>query len=150
VCGNHIIEPGETCTNCSTDCQILTCNPGTPVHTFSVNFDRPAGNDVNTATVLVGYRSDHTSIPGSGNASSVTARVKNRPSNAIVSINDLDYALRVLISRSSPIPPGRLFTVDFDPCTGKPTPTLADFACTVLECLNGFGSVDGCTCNVGP
>ena len=147
-CGNGVLEPGETCENCPADCVVQPCTATTPLRTASVNFTAPAGEDVNTLTVLVGYRSSTISLPGSGNDSSVTSRITDRPSNAIISINDLDYALRILVSRAQTIPSGRLFTAAFDSCEGAGAPTGADFACTVLECLNGFGAVDGCQCAV--
>ena len=43
---------------------------------------------------------------------------------------------------------GRLFTVDFDGCTGAATPVVSDLFCTVLDCGSSFGSVNGCTCVV--
>ncbi|MBI1815670.1 MAG: hypothetical protein HYR72_11870 [Deltaproteobacteria bacterium] len=100
-------------------------------------------------TVLVGYRSGTVSLPGSGSASSVGSRVKNKPSNAISAVNDSDYALRVVLSRSAAIPPGRLFTIDFDSCQGAAALAVTDFGCTVEGCANVFGAVQGCTCTVG-
>jgi len=148
VCGNGFIENGETCTSCAADCTIHSCSATTPLRTFAVNFSAPTDQTVSGITVLVGYRSGVVSLPGSGGASSIGSRLKNKPSNAIVAFNDLDYALRVVISRSSPIAPGRLFTVDFDSCTHATTPTASDFGCTVEGCANTFGSVSGCSCSV--
>ena len=98
--------------------------------------------------VLVGYRSGTLSIPGSAGASSVTARVKNKPAGAIVAVNDLDYALRVVLASSTDFPSGRLFTIDFDSCQGSAAPTAANVACTVEDCSSTFGKVSGCTCSV--
>jgi len=99
-------------------------------------------------TVLVGYRSGTISLPGTGAASTVSARVKNKPANVIAAVNDLDYAMREVLSRSAVIPFGRLFTIDFDSCQGAAAPTAADFGCQVEGCANSFGNVDGCTCQV--
>jgi len=147
-CGNGILEAGETCGSCPVDCAVRSCTATTPRRTVTVNFTAPPDQEVNTVTVLVAYRSGRTSLPGSGNASSVTNRIGDRLSNAMVSVNDLDYALRVLISRAQAIPSARLFTVAFDSCDGAGAPTGADFSCAVVECVNGFGAVDGCECAV--
>lgn len=150
-CGNGLIEDDETCATCPTDCVIHECTPSGSQVTFAVNFAPPAGQDATSVTVLVGYRSDIVSIPGTGTASSVSARVKNKPPNSIPGVNDLDYGLRVVLSRSAPIAAGRLFTVDFDTCGGAGAPTAADASCIVEGCATGFGPLDGCTCTVsGP
>lgn len=148
VCGNGVLENGETCTSCAADCVVHACTATTPLRTFAVTFSAPTGQDVSGITVLVGYKSGTVSLPGTGSASSVSSRIKNKPSNVIFSSFDLDYALRTVISRSTPIPPGRLYTVDFDSCTGATAPTAANFGCAVEGCANQFGDVSGCTCAV--
>jgi len=146
VCGNGFLESGETCTSCAADCVVHTCTATTPVRTFAVNYAVPSGPMVTGVTVLMGYRSDRVSLPGSGTGPA--ARVKNKPANAIAAINDLNYAIRVVLSRSVAFPPGRLFTVDFDSCQGATAPTAADFGCTVEGCSNSNGNIQGCTCTV--
>ncbi|HUI24588.1 MAG TPA: hypothetical protein VL403_00785 [Candidatus Kryptonia bacterium] len=148
VCGNGFLESGETCTSCAADCVIHACTATTPLRTFGVNFAAPAQQSVSGLTLLIGYRSSIVSLPGTGSATSVAARVKNKPANAIFSAFDLDYALRTVLSRSSPFTPGRLFTIDFDSCSGATAPTAADFGCTIQGCANSFGDVDDCTCTV--
>ncbi|HVM96124.1 MAG TPA: hypothetical protein VMT89_07030 [Candidatus Acidoferrales bacterium] len=148
VCGNGVLEDGETCATCAADCAIRSCTATTPVRTATINFTAPDGANVTGITVLVGYRSGTISLPGTGAASTVGARVKNKPSNVIAAVNDLDYALRVVLSRSTTIPAGRLFTVDFDGCQGAVAPTAASFGCHVEQCANTFGNVQGCTCSV--
>ncbi|HVN87594.1 MAG TPA: hypothetical protein VMW17_22385 [Candidatus Binatia bacterium] len=148
VCGNGFLESGETCTSCAADCVVKACTATTPLRTFAVTFAAPAGQDVSGITVLVGYKSGTVSLPGKGNAATVSARIKNKPSNVIFSAFDLDYALRTVLSRSTPIPLGLLYTIDFDSCTGATAPTAADFGCTVEGCANQFGDVSGCTCAV--
>jgi hypothetical protein len=128
---------------------VQPCTAATPVRVFTVSWAPPAGQDASTITVVVGYRSDRVSLPGSGSAAG--SRVKNRPASSIVGVNDLDYALRVVVTRSGQIPPGRLFTVDFDGCQGAAAAVAADFGCIVVDCATSFGPVDGCTCSVaGP
>ena len=114
-----------------------------------MNFTPPLGQDVSAATVLVGYRSDLVSLPGSGASTDLTARFKNKPSGAILAPFDLDYAVRVVMQRTALFSAGRLFTVDFDSCQGASTPAAADFGCAVTGCANTFGKVEGCTCTVG-
>ena len=148
ACGNGVIEPTETCTDCPADCTVRSCTATASTQTYTVTFSIPPAQDVSSITVVVGYRSDVLSLPGSGSVSSVSGRVTNRPAAAFVAVNDLDYALRVVITRSSQIPAGRLVTLDFDTCSGAPAPTLADVACTVDGCATSFGDVEGCSCAV--
>ncbi len=145
VCGNGILEGGETCTSCPADCVVLACTPTPPIQTFRVNFSAPAGSAPSNVSALVGYRSDRVSLP-----SSASSRVKNRPAGTSQLVTDLNYAVRVLISASSGnvIPSGRLFTVDFDSCHGAMSVTPADFACQIESCGSSFGPIDGCACTV--
>jgi hypothetical protein len=149
TCGNGILEPGETCTSCAADCTILTCtSPGVPLQTFRINFTAPLGTLPTVASSLVGYRSNRVSLPGSG--STPAARVKNRPTGTSQLVNDLNYAVRVLIQANAgaTIPNGRLYTIDFDTCMGASPVTPADFACQIESCAGAGGPIDGCSCVV--
>jgi len=149
VCGNGILEAGETCTSCAADCTILTCNsPGVPLQTFRINFTAPSGSLPTVVSSLVGYRSNRVSLPGSGSAPN--ARVKNRPPSTSQLTNDLNYAVRVLIQATAgaSIPTGRLYTVDFDTCSGANPVTPADFGCQIESCGSTGGPIDGCSCVV--
>ena len=171
VCGNGVLEQGETCKSCAADCAVHSCTSTGSTVTFAVSFAPPAGESASSVTALVGYRGTVVSIPGSGTGSCQNgskngkacstgtdcpggqcvlprSRVKHTPAGAIVGVNDLDYALRVVVTRSSQIAPGELFTVDFDTCQGAATPTVADLGCNVDGCASSFGNVDGCTCTV--
>lgn len=97
-------------------------------------------------TLLIGYRDNLISLPGNGTAPA--ARIRLRPSGSTVTPNDLDYALRVVMSRAGGLPAGRLFVVDFDSCSGAAAPTTADLSCTVAGCSNSSGPISGCTCSV--
>ncbi|HUI28292.1 MAG TPA: hypothetical protein VL403_19585, partial [Candidatus Kryptonia bacterium] len=161
-CGNGLLESGELCTMCvpddqscchtcdvcPADCEVKSCSAAAPTHTVAVSFAAPTSQDVTGLTIVLGYRSDVVSLPGTGADSSASARVKNRPSNTIFSAFDLDYALRAVLSRSNAFKPGQIFTVDFDGCSGSAAPTVADFGCSVVGCANSFGDVDGCSCSV--
>jgi cysteine-rich repeat protein len=148
LCGDGILESGETCTSCPPDCTVLPCTATTPVQTFQVDFQAPAGSSASALSVLVGYRSDRVSLPGSGSAAG--SRVKMRPSGTSQLVNDLNYAVRVLIQAQggASIPDGKLFTVDFDSCEGSEPVTSADFGCSIESCGSSFGLIDGCTCQV--
>ena len=171
VCNNGVLENGETCAKCAKDCKVASCTPTSTVATFFVTFTPPLGENASSVTALVGYRSSVVSIPGKGTGSckggsndgkacsggadctggqclQPKSRVKNTPPASFIGANDLDYALRVVVTRSSQIAAGRLFSVDFDTCQGGPAPTLADFGCTVEGCASSFGPIDGCTCTV--
>jgi hypothetical protein len=151
VCGNGFIEPGETCASCAVDCTIGPCIATTTSVTFQVQFQAPLGASPNTATTLIGYRSNRVSIPGSGSVTSVRQRVTFPPPLPNVgSVNDLDYALRVVIGRNAGLSNGLLYSVRFDTCQGAPAVTAADFACTMEACAGGGGPISGCSCNVTP
>jgi hypothetical protein len=119
-----------------------------PIQTFRIDLGVETERTPSAVTVLLGYRSSLVSLPGSGNAMTVRQRVRNTPSNAIVQVNDLDYALRVVLSRGSGIAVGRLFTVDFDSCQNAAAATIADFGCAIEGCGGGSGPIDGCSCSV--
>ncbi|MBX3028467.1 DNRLRE domain-containing protein [bacterium] len=148
VCGNRVLEPGETCATCPADCVVGPCtSPGNPTAAFRVDLVPPTGFQPTTATVLLGYNSTRLSIPGTGTATSVRQRVvAPAPVPQAFTPNDLEYGLQVLESRNTPL--GQLFTVTFDRCGGAAAPTLADLACTVLSCAQGGGGVAGCSCIV--
>jgi hypothetical protein len=119
-----------------------------PIQTFRIDLAVDSERTPSAVTILLGYRSSLVSLPGSGNATTVRQRVKNTPSNAIVQVNDLDYALRVVLSRGSGIAVGRLFTVDFDSCTSAAAARIGDFGCTIEGCGGGSGPIEGCSCAV--
>jgi len=126
----------------------LPCTATTPIQTFRVDFAAPQGSTASAVSALVGYRSDRVSLPGSG--SGAASRVKMRPSGTSQLVNDLNYAVRVLIQAQAggSIPNGKLFTIDFDSCQGAAPVTPADFACTIESCGSSFGPIDGCSCTV--
>jgi cysteine-rich repeat protein len=147
-CGDGLLSGSETCESCPQDCAIGSCSVPSPAPTvtFRVNWTPPFAVDASSTTVLVAYRSTLVGLPGSGSAPA--SRVTNRPPNSIVAVNDLDYALRVVITRSGAITPGRIFNVNFDRCGDSVEPTPDDFACTVEGCASAFGDIEGCTCEV--
>ncbi len=146
-CGNGFLEPGETCANCPADCVVQPCASVTPTVSFAVDLIPPAGQQPTAATVLMGYNSGLVSIPGTANDLSVRQRVlPPAPLPQSFSVNDLDYALRVVITRNTTL--GFLFTARFDRCQSAPAPTVADFGCTVEGCAGGAGPIEGCTCIV--
>ncbi len=160
VCGNGVIEPGETCDDgntvdgdsCPSNCRIELCTlvPSTS-RVFTVNFTHPQGSDVAGITVLVDYPEGRVGIAGSGGDASVKAAVTALPAGTLGTSNDLDYAIREVIASFSPIPGTRLFTLTFQDCQGATVPTASDFKCRVEDAADTFGlSVDGVTCTVQP
>jgi hypothetical protein len=147
-CGNGLIEPGETCDACPDDCVVLACSAGNPILTAEVDLQAPLGNSPSALAVLVGYRSNLFSLPGSSGAAG--ARVKNRPAGSSQLVNDLNYAVRVVMNAPAggTLPNAQIFTIDFDTCAGAPTPMSADLACTVESCGSSTGTIEGCTCSI--
>ena len=128
---------------------VLACTPGTPTQTFAVDLQAPLGSNPSTIAIQVGYRSDRVNLPPTG----VSSRVKNRPTGTSQLVNNLLYAVRVVLiaQAGGTIPSGQLFTIDFDSCTDSNLVSPADFGCTVVSCASSSGPIDGCTCTVtGP
>jgi hypothetical protein len=150
VCGNRVIEPGESCDSCPADCVVGPCtSPGAPTVAFRVDLLNEFGFEPTTTTVLLAYDSTKLSIPGTGTASSVRQRVVAPPPlPQAFTPSDLEYGVQVLVSRNTPLTDIPLFTATFDRCAGAPVPTLADVACTAIGCAQGGGSVPGCSCTV--
>jgi hypothetical protein len=147
VCGDGLLVGSETCASCAADCTVSACTAvATPPRSFRVDYAAPAGQPVSAIKVQLAYRSNRLSLPGTGPTPG--PRVKNRPSNTTTIVNDLNYAVEVTMSRSAGLVQGRLFTVDFDGCSGAAVPTVADLSCSVLDCGSSFGKVDGCSCTV--
>jgi hypothetical protein len=160
VCGNGFLEACESCRatpappgpfgsgpSCNADCTVGTCtSPGAPTQTFRVNFSAPLGSNPTVVQALLGYRSNRVSLPNSG----TSARVQNRPTGTGQLVTDFDFAVRVLIQGQSGtvIPSGRLFTINFDTCSGAVAVTPADFGCQTETCSSSNGVIDGCTCTV--
>jgi len=140
VCGNCIVDPGETCDDgntidgdfCPHDCVIQSCValPDSP-RTFSVGFTPPPGVQVAGIAVLVDYPEGRVVIPGSGQ--NVVGSITHVPFGKLSTPNDLDYALIEAVVGATPIAPGRLFTITFEDCAGSVAPLPADFSCTVTD-----------------
>jgi hypothetical protein len=148
-CGNGILEPGEDCAGCAADCAVGQCSATATMTSFQILFQGPPGTTPITATTLLGYRSDRVSVPGSGNVLSVRQRVVVPPPLPnTIAINDLDYAVRVVIGRTAGLTAGLLYTVNFDTCQGAAAVAAQDFACTMEACAGAGGAITGCTCTV--
>jgi len=98
---------------------------------------------------LLAYRSGIVSLPGTSNALTVRQRVTfPAPIPNSIAINDLDYALRVVIGRTAGLGNGLLYSVAVDVCDGAPAASAADFACSMEACAGAGGPIAGCTCTV--
>jgi cysteine-rich repeat protein len=147
-CGDGLLAPDETCESCPADCQARACAPSQQTRAIEATFQPPAGLDASSTSLLVSYRSSALSLPGSGMDTTVRQRVSMTPSNTLVTVNDLGYALTVVMSRAAGIPAGRVAVVTFDTCTDAASPTEGDFACRVEGCAGRFGPIAGCNCRV--
>jgi hypothetical protein len=147
TCGNKLIDAGETCAQCAADCTVQPCRPAQQRAVFSVEFAPPPAPDVSTAVLRIGYRSDRLSLPGTGTEKSVQSRIKS-PDHDVMAFNDLDYALRIVASRSKALPAGQLVEIEFDRCVGAPAPTVADLSCEVEACAASTGPESGCQCTI--
>lgn len=146
MCGDGLLEPSESCEICPADCQAASCS-ASGRYLFEVGYS--GSRSATSLAVLVTYRSSSMSLPGSANQATVGQRVTERPSGTFV-VNDLNYALRVVLGGSSPKPAGKLFAVDFDGCQTMPPPGANDVRCIVEGCSDGFGRINDCACTVTP
>jgi hypothetical protein len=113
----------------------------------TVDLVPPPGQEPTAATIFLAHHSGRLSIPGSGSDTSVRQRVRApAPLPQSFNVNDLDYGVRVVVTRSTPL--GTLFTATFDVCQGAPSPSLASVACTIEGCAAGAGPIQGCSCSV--
>jgi len=161
VCGDGRVDfdQGETCDDgntvdgdaCPASCRIRSCT-ATGTHLLAdVQFSPPAGVDLAGITVFVRYPDGVVRIPGMANDASVQGSIMNLPDNGFPTLNDLDYALRVVLFTpdSSPIAPARLFTIQFDTCTGAALPQASDFLCSVESAADTNNDpVAGAACSV--
>ncbi len=160
MCGNGFLEPGESYTDpvlglvgdprgieCEIDAVVAVCAPQGATQTFAVNFTGAIGTIPTSATMLIGYRSELLAIPGSGASRDVRLRVRAESSPFIFTPNDLDYALRAIVIRTTPMEDGRQLTIEFDTCASD-SATSGDLACVIEGCSGAGGSIEGCSCAV--
>jgi hypothetical protein len=168
-CGDGQFEVGETCDDgnttedditvgtdvdrCPFNCHIVSCGGAQSTVNVDVNLCVPEGTDAGGATVFLRYPDGTVGIPGSGNSGQVFKRIQNILEDPFISLtpNDLDYALRTLVFAVDlvPIPAGRLFTVQFDVCSGATAPSAEDFRCVVKDASDPNGApISGVSCSV--
>ena len=158
ICGNGVVEgPAETCDDgnavdentvdplppdaCPSTCRILSCNSTASTFSISVNFS--SGASIAGYKVFVDYPENKVIIPGTGQPASGV--ITNDPTNGAIG-NDLDYGIIVVGSQINPIPPPRLFSLNFTSC--GITPTVADFNCRVHQASDTNGNDVPMTCSI--
>jgi cysteine-rich repeat protein len=158
VCGNGIIEAGESCddgntlTNpptdtCPADCTVIRCSLSGTKRLVTVTFAPPAGKSVASISVLLEYPDGIVQIAGSGSADSVQAVILNTPNGTLPISFDYDYALNVAIAGTTAITSGKLLDVNFSDCRNVAAPTTSAFTCTVLTATApDLSPVAGATC----
>ncbi len=154
VCGNSRIETGETCDdgntvdgdNCPANCRVEFCSPSALKQDTTVVFTKPAGVNVGSMVVFVNYPDAKVSLPGTGNATSVRSRITTLPTGFVHTANDLDYAIREVLSPSLPgnvLNGSTLFKAQYDRCSGAALPAAGEYGCTVEQ----VGSPSGTSLN---
>ena len=146
-CGNHLLDSDETCDSCPADCAPAACKAGGK-RRATIELSPQAGYEkIGAVTVLLAYRGGILAVPGEKSAAAVKARVKARQRGAQVFVNDLGYALRVVVSSNEGLPAGPLLDVDLDTCAGAPAAQVADLSCRVESCAQGGKRLRLCTCS---
>jgi cysteine-rich repeat protein len=143
VCGNGIIEPGETCDdgntmdgdNCPADCVIHDCQFTATTVTVDTAVQLPGEATPGVLQVFLRYPDGVVGLPGHGpDAINV---ISNVPDDAFTTtVNDVDYGVRVIVLGPDGLtlgtsPAGLLFSAQFTLCGGASAPVAADFHCTV-------------------
>lgn len=158
LCGNGKIEAGESCDDgnvvdgdaCPASCHIASCSV-TGSATASVSFSLPAGANVAGLTVYLEYPEDSVQVPGQGNQVQVQNAIGNTPANTVFTPNDLNYALRVVLTENdnAAIAAGTLFEISLNRCNGNPLPAAGAFKCRVESASSPASTnVSGVTCSV--
>jgi cysteine-rich repeat protein len=143
VCGNGIIEPGETCDdgntmdgdNCPADCVIHDCQFTATTLNVDTAVQLPGAATPGVLQVFLRYPDGVVGLPGHGpDAINV---ISNVPDDAFTTtVNDVDYGVRVIVLGPDGLtlgasPAGLLFSAQFTLCGGASAPVAADFHCTV-------------------
>jgi cysteine-rich repeat protein len=141
VCGDGFRQNGETCDDgnvldgdaCPANCIINTCAPTQTKVQATVSYAKTTGVSVGSILTLLDYPDGTVTIPGVGGAAA--ARITVVPTGFSKTVNDLDYAVRVLISSSTGavLNPGQIYRVNFDLCFNKTPPPASAFSCAVLQ-----------------
>jgi len=113
----------------------------------------PPAASPSSATFFVTYRSSRLQIPGSGLAATVRGRVNVAVSSATFFPNDRDYALRLVVSASTPFSTLSVATVSFDVCASAAATSglgvsAEDLDCFVEGCAGAGGTIEGCGCSI--
>jgi len=139
-CGNGIVEAssGETCDDgnavdgdaCPHTCHIDSCAPitGSAFHA-SVTYAGPAGVTISGLGVFVDYPEGEVGFPTFSNAFGVSN-----------STTDVTYGFNAEALKLGGLPKPFMH-MTFTQCQGAPTPTTADFACTVKDASDDAGNV---------
>jgi hypothetical protein len=147
TCGNRLLDADESCDQCSADCVAQPCRPAKSRTRVVIDFVPPEAPDITSAVLRIGYRTDKMVLPSTGGDKAVRARIKGATDFAMLVPNDLDYALRVVVGRSTAMAAGKLLTIEFDRCQGAPSPAVGDLSCVVEACASSSGPQD-CSCKI--
>ncbi len=159
VCGNGIVESGEECDGssdgcatdeqCSASCTCVATAQQCTTATVTIDLDTP--QPIAAATLILAYPVDAVNIPGSGDASTVTARISVLTSAQLFgngAPNDEDDRVRFTLIAVDGIDAGPLLSVRFD-CLGA-SPAVRDFTCALDDAvaLDGVTGIAAATCTL--
>jgi cysteine-rich repeat protein len=147
VCGNGVIESGETCDDGNTldgdscpgkTCNIAACTVDTTRHQgVSLQLTTPGSLTVGALTVYVDYPEGQVRMPVTTDPGTVT----DGP------LHDLSYAFKdpVLdVTFTDGLPAngaGPMLQVTFDGCQGTALPVAGDYKCTILDAADELGTI---------
>jgi cysteine-rich repeat protein len=143
VCGNGIIEPGETCDdgntmdgdNCPADCVIHDCQFTQTTLDVDTIMQLPDGVTPGALQIFLRYPDGVVGLPGHG--PDALNLLTNLPDDAFTTTpNDVDYGLILVVLGPGGLtlgtsPAGLLATTTFTLCAGATAPPASAFHCTV-------------------
>jgi len=147
VCGNGLIESGETCEDCPDDCIVdRPCETTSKSRIATVDLVQAERTYPLGFAIRIAYRNDKLSIPGSAFDSSVVARVATSKESSHVVARDVGHSLRLVITDPQGLNDSSL-TITFDTCKGARA-AADDAICWVEGCTGRGTDIRGCGCNV--
>jgi len=148
ICGNGLLEPGESCDDCAADCAGASACEVTDA-TRSATFRLvPAEESYPFGfAVRIAYRGDKLSLPGDEFAPSVSERVSVDKETSRIVARDVGHSLRLVVTDGNGLVDAAQVSVRFDRCKGAKDEK--DDAVCFLEGCTGRGiDIEGCACEL--
>ncbi len=148
VCGNGLLDPGETCDDCADDCNGASACEVTDATRRATFRLVPAEESYPFGfAVRIAYRGNKLSLPGAEFDQAVSDRVTVDKETSRIVARDVGHSLRLVVTDGNGLVEPTQVTVRFDRCKGAKDEK--DDAVCFLEGCTGRGiDIDGCACEL--